>query len=133
MNIFELASRGEFRYTSAKGLLTTEDLWQLPLRSRTGCDLDAVAKAVNAKLKSTTEESFVEVKSNPQKATFEAQLEIVKHIIAVKIGEHAAAAQRLEKRDQVQKLESILARKQDAGLEALSEEEIAAQLAALKS
>ena len=59
MNLFEIATRAKFRFDSLKGALTVEQLWELPLQSRTGVDLDTVAKGINASLKEVAEESFV--------------------------------------------------------------------------
>lgn len=91
MNIFEKATREKFRYPSAKGQLTTEQLWELPLTAKSGFSLDEVAKAVNAELKAVDTESFVATETNPAKATLETKLEIVKHVIAVRIADDRAA------------------------------------------
>ncbi|BCY08634.1 hypothetical protein [Actinoplanes sp. L3-i22] len=128
MTIFETATREKFRYPSTKGLLTTEQLWELPLTAKSGFSLDDVAKAVNAELKAVTTESFVATETNPAKATLETKLEVVKHVIAVRIAEDqaakAAAAKKLEK----EKLVAVLGRKQDAVLENLTEAELLARI-----
>jgi hypothetical protein len=128
VTIFEKATREKFRYPSAKGLLTTEQLWELPLTAKSGFSLDDVAKAVNAELKAVDTESFVATEANPAKATWETKLEVVKHVIAVRLAEDqaakAAAAKKLEK----EKLLAVLDRKQDAVLENLTEEELLARI-----
>ncbi|MFI6761988.1 hypothetical protein ACIBF5_22890 [Micromonospora sp. NPDC050417] len=128
MTIFEKATRGKFRYPSAKGLLTTEQLWELPLTAKSGFSLDDVAKAVNAELKAIDTESFVATETNPAKATLETKLEVVKHVIAIRLSEDqaakAAAAKKLEK----EKLLAVLGRKQDAVLENLTEAELLARI-----
>lgn len=128
MTVFEKATREKFRYPSAKGLLTTEQLWELPLTAKSGFSLDDVAKAVNAELKAGGTESFVSTEANPAQATLAAKLEVVKHIIAVRLAEDeaakAAAAKKLEK----EKLIEILGRKQDAVLENLTEAELLARI-----
>ncbi|MFY1687421.1 hypothetical protein [Plantactinospora sp. WMMB782] len=128
MTIFEKATREKFRYPSAKGLLTTEQLWELPLTAKSGFSLDDVAKAVNAELKAIDTESFVATETNPAKAALETKLEVVKHVIAIRIAEDqaakAAAAKKLEK----EKLVAALGRKQDAALENLTEAELLARI-----
>ncbi|GIJ09746.1 hypothetical protein ACFFMR_02870 [Micromonospora andamanensis] len=128
MTIFEKATREKFRYPSTKGLLTTEQLWELPLTAKSGFSLDDVAKAVNAELKAVDTESFVATETNPAKATLETKLEVVKHVIAIRIAEDqaakAAAAKKLEK----EKLLAVLGRKQDAVLENLTEAELLARI-----
>lgn len=128
MNIFEKATREKFRYPSTKGLLTTEQLWELPLTAKSGFSLDDVAKAVHAELKAIDTESFVATETNPAKATLETTLEVVKHVIAIRLAEDqaakAAAAKKLEK----EKLLAVLDRKQDAVLENLTEAELLARI-----
>jgi hypothetical protein len=128
VTIFEKATREKFRYPSTKGLLTTEQLWELPLTAKSGFSLDDVAKAVNAELKAIDTESFVATETNPAKATLETKLEVVKHVIAIRLGEDqaakAAAAKKLEK----EKLLAVLGRKQDAVLENLTEAELLARI-----
>lgn len=128
MTIFEKATREKFRYPSVKGLLTTEQLWELPLTAKSGFSLDDVAKAVNAELKAIDTESFVATETNPAKATLETKLEVVKHVIAVRLADDqaakAAAAKKLEK----EKLLAVLGRKQDAVLENLTEAELLARI-----
>lgn len=128
MTIFEKATREKFRYPSTKGLLTTEQLWELPLTAKSGVSLDDVAKAVNAELKAIDTESFVATETNPAKATLKTKLEVVKHVIAVRLAEDqaakAAAAKKLEK----EKLLAVLGRKQDAVLENLTEAELLARI-----
>lgn len=128
MTIFEKATREKFRYPSVKGLLTTEQLWELPLTAKSGFSLDDVARAVNAELKAIDTESFVATETNPAKATLETKLEVVKHVIAIRLAEDqaakAAAAKKLEK----EKLLAVLGRKQDAVLENLTEAELLARI-----
>ncbi len=128
MTIFEKATREKFRYPSTKGLLTTEQLWELPLTAKSGFSLDDVAKAVNAELKAIDTESFVATETNPAKATLETKLEVVKHVIAILLAEDqaakAAAAKKLEK----EKLLAVLGRKQDSVLENLTEAELLARI-----
>ena len=128
MNIFEQATRNGFRFPSICGELLVETLWQMPLKANSGFDLDTVAKEVNAELKATAEESFVEVKANKGTQELEVKLEIIKYIIADKQAEETKQKQRAEARAKRQKLLEVLARKNDASLEAKSEEELLAEL-----
>lgn len=131
MNIFEHATRNAFRFPSIKGLISTEDLWDLPLQSKTGFDLDSVAKAVNAELKSTAEESFVTTTPTPRSKELEIKLEIVKHVIGVKLAENEAARTAAARKVEREKLTAILAGKQEAELQGLSKEELQARIDAL--
>ena len=130
-NLFLQATREKFRFQSSKGDLSVEQLWDLPLTSRTGFDLDTVAKAVNANLKSSNEESFVNVSNNPTVSRLQAQLEVVKAIIEIKLAQAEAAKKRVEKAAERQRLMEVLHSKKDQELQGLSVEEIERRLSQL--
>ncbi|MES3001310.1 MAG: hypothetical protein V4787_11520 [Pseudomonadota bacterium] len=130
-NIFESATRSKLRFTSVRGQLSVEDLWDLPLTSKTGFDLDTVAKTVNATLKAQAEESFVATSTNPAKAVDEQKLEIVKHVIAMRIAENETRRSAAARKEQREKLQAVLADKLDGKMREQSVEELQAQLAAL--
>ena len=132
MNIFELASREAYRFESTKGLLTVEDLWSLPLTTTrsNGASLDSVAKEINKQLKSSEEESFVTQRTSKD-VTLTSKLELVKHIIAVKMQEAEVVRNQAAKADEKAKLLAILAKKQEQSLENLTEEEILSKLSSL--
>ena len=131
MNIFEQATRRAIRFESTKGDLSVEQLWDLPLQSRNQFDLDTIAKAVNRQLNDVTEESFVSVRENPAKETLSLKLELVKHIISVKLQEAEEARNRANKASEKEKLLRLLDEKQNEALRALTPEEIQERLKAL--
>lgn len=135
MNIFETASRKKFRYSTDRGEITTEQLWDLPLTSgRNGyLDLDTVAKAVNDQLKSVTTESFVAPIKSPGKEDLEVKLEVVKHVIAVKIEALETAKSTATKTAKRTKLLDALASKEAEELSGASKEELLKQLEELSS
>lgn len=52
INIFEQTSRLKLRFDTTKGMLTAEDLWDLPLTSDAGkANLDDVAQSLHRELK----------------------------------------------------------------------------------
>ena len=115
--MFEKASRLKIRFSSKKGLLTTEDLWSLPLKSTSSqqVDLDEVAKAVHLELKESEEISFVAPVTASNSAT-QLKMDIVKHIIAVKLVERDAAQKLRETKEKKEKIREAIARKQDESL-----------------
>lgn len=131
MNIFEKASQEALRFTTSKGEITVEQLWQLPLQSARGLSLDNVAQAVNAKLKEVSTESFVSTSTNPLRSRYELALEIVKHIIAVRLEENAKKRTDAEKAEERARLRDLLLKKQDEKLAGLTEEQINERLAEL--
>lgn len=130
-DLFQTATRKAYRYSSNKGELTTEQLWNLPLMANGGFDLNNVAIDISKALKAITEDSFVSINPTPGKALLENKLEIVKHIIAVKQEEQAKARDAAEKAAKREKLVQALANKEDQELTNLTPDEIRAKLAEL--
>jgi hypothetical protein len=129
--LFITASRKKFRFASERGDLVVEQLWDLPLVSKNGFNLNAVAIAVNSELKSLAEESFVETSSNPRRRDLENMLEIIKYVIATKQEEAKAASERAAKQSLKHKLQEAIEAKEKEGLFTASLDDLRAQLAAL--
>lgn len=125
-DIFERAAKAKLRFASDRGLLSTEQLYDLTLSK-----LDTVARGVNAELKSLTEESFVEIKPDPRKTELALQLDILKHIIADKLAAKEAAEKRAEKQEKRRLLTEALAAKETDEIKGMSKEDILKQLADL--
>jgi hypothetical protein len=123
MDIYKKATKLKLRFESARGLIITEDLRDVPLLSDDGFCLDEIAKTVNRQLKSEKEESFVEEKTSGDKL-LELKLAIVKDVIADKLKEKEEAENAAARKAKKEKLMGILERKQDAELEDMSAEEI---------
>lgn len=115
--MFIKASREKMRFPY-KGLATVEDLWDLPVT-----ELDKIYKSLNAKAKQAQEESLLEVKTSEDEE-LTAQIEIIKYIVSVKLEEKKAAEMAKERKEQKQKIMSILASKQDEALQGKSIEEL---------
>lgn len=131
-NIFEYASRNKLRFPSPRGELTAEQLWDVPLRSNDGFNLNAVAKAANEAVKAINEENFVETTRTAAHTRVETAFEVVKHIIDVKLADEAAAKKRAENKIKREKLLTALAEKQDGKLSEMSERELKKQIAELE-
>lgn len=133
VNIFEEASKQKLRFSTDKGELTTEQLWDLPLQSTKThqLDLDTVAKAINNGIRRQDEDSFVQRRTNPVKAQLVLKLEILKAIIARKQADEAAArAKAVTATRRAQLLDALENQKQKT-LEGMDEAAIRAELAAL--
>lgn len=127
MSMFEVASREKIRFESSKGMLTVENLWDLPLQSKNGDDLDSVAKQVNKDLKETEEESFVNP-STKKNVDAQLKLDIVKHIIKVRLDENKAKLEAQEKSARRKLLLEALQNKQQQNIMNMSEEQIKQEL-----
>ena len=119
--MFETAIRNKMRF-HFKGLISVEDLWDLNVR-----DLDTIFKTLNANVKRSQEESLLAIKSKEDE-TLSIQIEIVKHIVAVKLAEADAAVQNRERSEKKQKIMELISAKQDAELLDKSVDELQAML-----
>jgi hypothetical protein len=115
--MFEKASKIKLRF-DYRGVCTVEDLWDLSVK-----ELDSIYKTVNAKLKQSQEDSLLNTKTKEDE-TLKLQVDILKHIVEVKLAEAEAKEQAKERKMKKQKLTEILASKQDADLQGKSVEEI---------
>lgn len=130
-DIYKYAAQNELRFPSNRGDLTAENLFDLPLSSKSGFDLDSVAKSVNSELKACGEESFVSTASNPKKKPLEVMLEVVKDVIATKQAENADVIARQHKAEERRKILDAISTKKDQALTAASIDELEMKLAAL--
>ena len=119
--MFEKASRVKLRYSTNRGVLSVEDLWDLSLEQ-----LDPIAK----RLKESQTESFIKIRTKDT-TELELKFNIVKHIIDVKLQEQEERIVAAEKKAKRQKILDLMAKKQDAELESKSYEELAKELEAL--
>ncbi len=127
MSIFEEASRKKTRFTVGnKGIINTEDLWDLSLES-----LDTIARGLNKSLKDLDEESFIKVRST-KNVELSLQFEIVKHIITVKMDEATKKALSKERAQKRAELRELIGKKIRSAQEEKSIDELERELAELE-
>lgn len=125
-NIFEAATKQKLRFSTPRGMVNVEDLWDMNLK-----DLDDTARLINKKLKESNEESFITRKSTGDKRA-QLQLDVVVSVIKTKIQEDEKrlnAAQRKLKREQILKL---MSEKQDDAMKRKSLASLEAELEKLE-
>lgn len=115
--LFEVATRSKMRFPF-KGQISVEDLWDLRVE-----DLDSVFKTLNSKVKQAKEDSLLDTKTKADEI-LDIQIEIVKYIFTTKSDEAAARAKAKERKEQKQKIMSIMASKQEEALQNKSIEEL---------
>lgn len=123
-NIFEYAVRNKVRFPY-KGVVSVEDLWDLSV-----AELDKVFKALNSQRKQSQEESLLNTKSKEDEVV-DIQIEIVKHIVSVKLAEKEAREKASENRAKKQKIMAIMAARDEKALENASDEDLQKMLAEL--
>lgn len=131
-NIFEKASRQKLRFASQRGDLTVEQLWDLPLTSQNAASLDSIAVALDTEIRNTAPRSFVS-STTTGNTVLELKLDVVKHIIEVRMEENKRKAEQAEKAQQRKLLDDQIATKENEQLLSGSLEELKAKRAALDS
>lgn len=130
--MFEQATRMKLRFATIRGDITTEQLWDVPLRSDDKFNLDVIARTASQILKDATQESFVDAeKANPAKTRLELQFNVIKHVIDVKLAEEDKAKKRAANNEEKKKLLAVLAEKQEGKMSQMSEKAIKDRIAAL--
>lgn len=116
-NLFEIASKEKFRYPF-KGLVTTEDLWDLRAE-----DLDMIYKNLNAQKKRVNEESLLST-DTPEDKTLARKIEVVKYVFSMKQAQAEAAIRARVAVDKRRKIDELIAAKQDAKMAEMSIEDL---------
>ena len=119
--MFEVAVRNKFRFPF-KGVISVEDLWDLSVQQ-----LDGIFKTLKSQEKKAQEESLLDTRT-PEDEVLKTKIDIIRHIVTVKLDEAKQAERAKENRDQKQKILGILAEKQDADLRNKTPEELQAIL-----
>lgn len=124
MGLFEEATRKKLRF-DFKGVQTVESLWDLSVE-----DLDTIYGKLMAESSQRSVASLLVNKTN-EGSELQLKIDIVKHIVSVKLQEAEEAKMAAVKKEEKQKLLAILAKKQDEELEGKSAEELQAMIDAL--
>lgn len=123
---FSVMTRQKVRFDSPRGLLSVEDLWDIPLESRDGFNLDSIAIKLHNQLESSNK-SFVKKESKIDKL-IEMKFETVKEIIRVKLMDIENKELREQNQAKRKKLLSLLEKKNDESLENMTKEQIMDEL-----
>ena len=129
MNLFEQAIRRKLRFQTSRGEISTEALFDLPLTSANGFDLDNLAKSVKRELDKSAEESFVST-ARASTATIEntLRLDLIKAVIAEKLELKRRQEQAATLAERRQQLLGALDDRNRAELASMSKEDILAEL-----
>lgn len=116
-NIFEKAIREKLRF-HYKGVVSVEDLWDLDIE-----ELDSIYKSINSFLQKQKEDSLLDKKSKKQD-TLELKIEIIKYIVRTKQKEIEEKEKALTRKQEREKLLSIIEEKEDEKLKNMSIDEL---------
>lgn len=100
--------RKKYRFPSARGALSLEQLWDVPLRSKNGFNLDEVARSLHMAIESHGDVSFVDTQEENHEVRMLTEcFEAVKYVIKTKLTEENARLKAAEKKDEALKSLSV--------------------------
>jgi hypothetical protein len=104
--MFEKALKRHLKFSTDKGILTTEDLMDLPVES-----LDKIAIALNKEIKEGTNESFL--KPTRVSPDLSLKFEVVKYILEDKVKEAEIKAKKAIRKAEILKIQALINQKKD--------------------
>lgn len=123
-NLFEQAVRNKYRFTTSKGELTVEDLFDLPLTTvGQRVSLDSVACDLYRELREAQEVSFVTEKTKTREI-LENKFALVKYIIDVRLLEKKKQEQKLINKEKLERIDEVLRFKEEEDLRNKSVEDL---------
>lgn len=126
--VFETITRNKVRFNTPKGMLSIEDIWDLPLEGGS-LSLDDVAKKLDEELRESGK-SFVTKKKTD--AVAQLKFDAVMYIIETKLAEREAAKEAAKRRERKQKILEIMESKELEKLSEKSLKELKKELRALE-
>lgn len=129
-NLFETSIRAKDRFNTTRGVLTTEDLWDLPLTSNTKVSLNQIAVELHKQLQNESEFSL-DTKASKPNVELQRKLDIVKYIYEVRVAENAAASNAQAKAEERQELLALIKEKEREALAGTSLEELRKRVEAM--
>lgn len=119
---FKEASRQKLRFQTSKGLLTTEQLWDLSL-----ADLDELAVSLEEEHKQSGKKSFLTTRSVKDK-TAKLKFNVVYDVLISKSEELQEATQKAEDKEHNKKIIALIADKENEDLRGKSKKQLEAML-----
>lgn len=123
--IFEKATRQKLRF-NYRGLCSVEALWDISLQALDAMYVDLASDAENTKVA-----SLLGVKTDGDEETA-LKIEIIKHIVSVKLEERGLRETAAKRKEQKQKILELIQEKQDESMRGKSVEELTALLGELE-
>lgn len=118
MEIFKLATQQKLRFNTSKGVLSTEQLWDLSLN-----ELDALAVSLQEEYESSSKKSFL-VKRSVKDKTAKLKFDVVLDVLTTKNEELEAAKEKAEDKAYNEKIDRLIAEKQEENLKSKSIKEL---------
>lgn len=125
MSLFEKATRLKLRFSTDRGLLSVEQLWDLTLAK-----LNTLAKSLNKDLKASKEEDFLD-ETTEEDAELKLKFDVVRYIMEILKEEKKQRQDAKSISDRKQYLLRLKQQRQEEQDQEMSVEDIDAELAKL--
>lgn len=119
---YKQASQQKLRVETSVGLLSVEQLWDLPVE-----ELDSIAVKLSEDYEKSSGKSFLQKRSLKDK-TVKLKFDVVLDILETKVKNAETASKAQETKEHNQKILGLIAEKQDGELQGKSIEELEAML-----
>jgi hypothetical protein len=116
--MYKQASKQKLRFQTTKGLLSSEQLWDLPLT-----ELDTLAVSLEESYKNSKGKSFLD-KRTAKDSNIKLQFDIVLDVLQTKMEENEAVRTLKEDKEHNQKIIELIKEKQDDSLKGKSIKEL---------
>lgn len=118
MENYKQASLAKLRFNTPRGVLATEQLWDLVIT-----ELDTLTVTLEAELESSGKKSYL-VKASEKSKVAKLRFDIALDILNTRVELAQAATDVEETKQHNQKIDALIAEKKDASLRSLSVEEL---------
>ena len=122
MDIFKKAAQQKLRFSTSRGTLTAEQLFDLPLT-----ELDKLAVELESSYEESKGKSFLK-KRTTKDVTIKLQFDIVLDVLQTKVGEAEAAQELKDTKEHNQKILTLISEKKDGELKGKSIKQLEAML-----
>lgn len=122
MDNFKLASQQKLRFQTVKGLLSTEQLWDLSKE-----DLNTLAVSLDEQYEQSGKKSFLVKRSIKDKA-LKLKFDVALDVLNTKVAEDEALAEAKEIKEHNKKIIELISEKQDESLKGKSIKQLEAML-----
>lgn len=116
MDLFAKVVKMGLMFKTVRGLVTPQQLWQMPLSGNNGYNLDQVSREVLAEMNTKSESLVTVAKVDVQN---ELRVEVLKFVIEDLQSELARKEKAKKTRERNQQIAAILERKENASLESM--------------
>lgn len=131
MDMYKEAVRKKLTFTHTKGELQPQQLWDLPVESRSNIEgLKDIARKLDKKIKETVSDLFDDA---PDITDAKLKFDIVMDVISTKKQESDFKTKALANQQEIEKIQEVLAAKQNSKFDNMDEADLLARLQQLKS